>query len=170
MRQRLKVVVFAIGVTTAIVLGLYSLYLAVAHAELAQPSNTADLLRTATASDVGKIETALGALADQDLVYVVLESAELGSDHELETTARKAARSLTDSGMAVAVRQLAGDPDFTTIVAQNDVVRFPAVLLVKKDGGIVLVSDDLNVDRLLLAYEAVWGKTSSCDEATSALY
>ncbi len=168
---RVKNVFFTVTVTTAFALGIYSLILASADADKVQPSTIAGLLRTATAADVEKIEIALGVLAEQDLVYVVLDTAEVGPDPDVEVAARRAVRALNDSGMAVSVRFLGpGDPDFTMIVAQNGIGRFPAVLVVKKDGGIVLVTDDLNEKNLLHAYLGVWGKTSSCDEARSAIY
>jgi hypothetical protein len=169
--DRLKNVFFTVTVTIAFVLGLYSLFLASANADNVQPSTIAGLLRTATSADAEKIEIALGALAEQDLAYVVLYTTEVGPDPKVETAARRAARALTESGMAVSVRLLGpGDPDFTMIVAQNGVGRFPAVLAVKKDGGIVLVTDEINEKNLLHAYQGVWGKTSSCDDSRSAVY
>ncbi len=168
---RLRNVVFTVTVTTAFALGLYSLFLASASADKVRPLTTAGLLRTATAADGEKIEIALGVLVEQDLVYVVLDKPEVGPDPDVEIAARRAARALTDSGLAVSVRLVdPGDPDFTTIVAQNDISRFPAVLAVKKEGGIVLVTDDLSEKNLLHAYHAVWGKTSSCEEAGAAVY
>ena len=164
-------VLFTFTVTTAFALGLYSLFLASANAGKVPPSNIAGLLRTAMSADTEKIETALGVMAEQDLVYVVLDTPEVGPDPEVEIAARRAVRSLTDSGLAVSVRFLnPGDPDFTTIVAQNGIGRFPAVLVVKKHGGIALVTNDLNEKNLLHAYLGIWGKTSSCDEARSAIY
>jgi hypothetical protein len=164
-------VLFTVTITTSFALGLYSLFLAYANAGKVQPLITEGLLRTATAADAEKIEIALGVLTDQDLVYVVLDSPEFGPDPDVEMAARKAARALNDSGLDVSVRLLdPGDPDFTTIVAQNSINQFPAVLAVKKEDGIVLVMDDLNEKYLLHAYYRVWGKTSSCDEARSAVY
>ena len=164
-------VLFTFTVTTAFALGLHSLFLAFANTDKLQPSATAGMLRTATAADSEKIEVALGAMAKQDLVYVVLDISEVGPDPEVELAARRAARVLADSGMVVSVRLLdPEDPDFTTIVAQNGIGRFPAVMVVKQDGGIVLVTDDLNEENLLHAYLGVWGKTSSCNEARSAIY
>lgn len=164
-------ILFIGAVVTTFALGLYSLFLAYANAGKVQPLTTEGLLRTATAADVEKIETALGVLTDQDLIYVVMESPEIGPEPDLEIAARKAARALNDSGLVASVRLLdSGDPDFPTIAAQNGINRFPAVLAVKKDGGIVLVMDDLSDEKLLQAYFIVWGKTSSCEEAGSAVY
>lgn len=169
--DRLKNLVFLVAVTTAFVLGIYSLFLASANADNAQPPNIAGLLRTATSSETRKINIALGDLADQDLVYVVLHTEEDGQYRAEEIAARKAARALADSGMNVSVRVLGrSDPDFSEIVMQNGVERFPSVLTVKKDGGIVLVTDEITDKNLLHAYQGVWGKASSCDDASSKIY
>lgn len=169
--DRLKNGLFTVTVTAAFALGLYSLFLASANAGKVQPSSLSGLLRTAAPADTVKIEMALGALADQDIVFVILYAAETGLDPEVEIEARRAARALTGSGLAVSVRLLGpGDPDFTLIAAQNGVDRFPAVLTVKKDGGIVLLTDEINEKNLVQAYQGVWGKASSCDDASSAVY
>lgn len=168
---RLKNVLFTVAVTTVFALGIYSLFLASVNADKMQPLTTEGLLRTATAGDAEQIEITLGSMIDQDLVYVILDTPEEGPDPYVETAALGAARILSDSGLAVSVRVLdPGNPDFTTIVSQNSISRFPAVLAVKRDGGIVLVTADLNEKNLLHAYHAVWGKSSSCDEAKSAVY
>ncbi len=102
---------------------------------------------------------------------MVLYAAEAGPAPEVETAARSAAQILTDTGTAASIRLLGPrDPDFTTVVTQNDVGRFPAVLAVKKSGGIVLVTDEINEKNLIHAYHGIWGKTSSCDDAKSAVY
>jgi len=164
-------VLFTVAVITAFALGFYSLFLASANAGKVQPLTTAGLLRTATAGDTEKIEIALGVLAKQDLVYVILDTPEIGPDPYVEIAARRAAQALADSGLAVSVRLLdPGDPDFKTIVAQNSIGRFPAVLAVKKSGGIVLVTDDLNEENLLHTYFTVWGKNSDCGAAKNAVY
>jgi hypothetical protein len=167
----LRTVLFTVTVTAAFALGIYSLFLASANAGKVQPLTTEGLLRTATAADAGKIEIALGDMAEQELVYVVMDTQEIGPDPYVVIAARGAAQALGDSGLAASVRLLAsGDPDFTTIASQNSVTQLPAVLAVKKNGGIVLVTDDLNEINLLQAYYGVWGKTSTCDEAKSAIY
>ncbi len=170
-RGQLKHVLFAFMVTTAFALGFYSLYLASANAGKARPLTASGLLRTATATDGEKIGIALGDLAEHDLVYVVVDAPEVDADLDATVAARRASRALTDSGLTVSIRLLdPGDPDFTTIVMQNGISRFPAVLAVKKDGGIVLITDDLSEGNLLRAYRKVWGKMSSCEEAASAIY
>jgi len=168
---RLRNVLFTVAVITAFALGLYSLFLASANAGKVKPLTAAGLLRTATAGDTEKIEIALGGLVEQDLVYVVLDTPEVGPDPYVESAARGAVRALVGTGLAVSLRLLdPGNPDFTTIVSQNGIGRFPAVLAVKKDGGIVLVTDDLNEENLLYAYHAVWGKNSDCGAAKNAVY
>jgi len=167
----LKNVFFFATVASAFALGFYSLFLASANADKKQPSNIAGFLRTATAVDTGKINIALGDLTERDLVYVVLYTAEAGPEPEVEIAARRAAQTLSDSSMSVSVRLLdPGDSDFSKIVTQNGVGRFPAVLTVKKNGGIVLVTDKINEKNLLHAYHGVWGKASSCVDAGSAIY
>lgn len=168
---RLKNALFTVTVTVAFVLGLYSLFLAARNVDKVQQSDIVGLIRTATPADAEKIRIALGSLTDQDLVFVVLEAAEIGADPEVEIAARRAARALATSGMDVSVRILGpADPDLNLIAAQNGVSRFPAVLAVKKDGGIVLVADEISEKQLLHAYQSVWGKTSSCDDAATAVY
>jgi hypothetical protein len=158
-------------VAISFALGLYSLFLAYANAGKVQPLTTEGMFRTATAADSEKIEIALGVLTDRDLVYVVLDSPEVGPDPDVEIAARKAARALNDSGLVASVRLLnPRNSDFTLVVEQNGINRFPAVLAVKKNGGIVLVMDDLSEKNLLYAYYSVLGKTSSCDDAKSAVY
>ena len=168
---RLKNALFTVTVTIAFVLGLYSLFLASRSIDKVQQANIVGMIRTATPADAEEIKTALGSLINEDLVFVVLETAEVGRDPEVEIAARRAARALANSGMDVSVRLLGpADPDLTVIAAQNGVTRFPAVLAVKKDGGIVLVTDEINERKLLHAYQRAWGKTSSCDDAAKAVY
>lgn len=169
--SQLRNVLFTITVITAFALGIYSLFLAYVNAGKVQPLTTEGLLRTATAVDGEKIKIALGDLTEQDLVYVVLDVPEVSPDPGVEVAAEKAAQALADSGLVVSVRLLdPRDPDFMMVVAQNGISRFPVVLAVKEGGGIVLVTDDLSEKNLLHAYYDVWGKTSSCDEARSAVY
>lgn len=169
--DRLKNLAFLVAVTAAFVLGVYSLFLASANADNAQPAKIAGLLRTATSSETGKINIALGDLTDQDVVYVVLHTAEDGQYGAMEIAARRAARTLADSGMNVSVRVLGpSDPDYSEIITQNGVGRFPSVLIVKKDGGIVLVTDEITDKNLLHSYREVWGKASSCDDASSGIF
>jgi hypothetical protein len=168
---RWKNLLFTAIVTAAFALGLYSLFLASANAGKVRPSNITRFTRTATSADDEKIETALGNEAEQELIFAVLYSEEIGLDPKLELAALRAARILTDSGVLVQVRLLhPADADFTKIVEQNGIVRFPAVLVVKKGGGIVLVTDEINEKNLLHAYQAIWGKISSCEDAKSAIY
>lgn len=167
----MKNVIFAIVVTTAFVAGLYSLFLAAANAGRIQPPDVESLVRTALPADTSRIEAALGDATGQDLVYVVLYTTETGPAPEVEAATRKAARALAESGMTVSVRLLGpGESDFTTVVTQNDVARFPAVLAVKPDGGIVALTNGITEKNLIETYQTVWGKASSCDDASSAVY
>lgn len=168
---RFRSALFWVTVTAAFALGLYSLLLASVNAGKVPPGTNEGWLRTATASDTEKIRAALGDLAARDLVYVILETPLAGPDPAVENAARRAARTLSDSGLAVSVRVMEpNDPDFRTIATQNGISRFPAILMVKKDGGIVLVTNDLNEQNLLHAYHRIWGRTSSCEEEKSAIY
>jgi hypothetical protein len=167
----LRNALFTVTVTAAFAAGFYSLFLAYANAGKMKPLTTEGLLRTATAADAENIETALGVLADRELAYVLLDTPRAGPDPYVEIMARRAAQALTDSGLAASVRLLnPSDPDFASVVAQNGISRFPAILVVKKDGGIVVVTGDLNEKNLLRAYYRVWGRASSCEEAKSAIY
>jgi hypothetical protein len=167
----MKNVIFALAVTAAFIAGLYSLFLAAANAGRIHTPDVEGLVRTAMPADTGRIELALGGAAGQDLVYVVLYTADTGPAPEVETAARKAARAVAESGIAVSVRFLRpGEPDFATVVTQNNVDRFPAALVVKPDGGIVSVTNGITEKNLIDAYQTVWGKASSCDDASSAVY
>jgi len=162
---------FTVAVTGAFVLGLYSLFLASVNAGKVKPLTTEGMRRTAIAKDSEQIAIAIGSMIDSELVYVVVDAPQVGPDPDLESAARQAAQALVDSGLVVSVRRLEpADPEFLTIVAKNSIGRFPAVLLVKKDGGIVLVTDDLSQENLLHAYHTVWGKSSDCGGDKNAVY
>lgn len=162
---------FTLALASAFALGLYSLFLASVNANKTRPLTAEGMRRTATAADAEKIEVALGGLTEPDLVLVVLDASEVAPDLDVEIAVRSAARSLGDSSLAVSIRLLnPAVPDFAPIVAQNGVSRFPAVLAVKKRGGIVLVTDNLSAENLLNVYRVVWGKKSSCEDAKSAVY
>jgi hypothetical protein len=168
---RLKDVLFTAGVVIAFGLGFYSLFLASANAGKVKPLAEEGLIRTATAKDDDQIALALGAMIEPDLVFVVVEDPLGPPDPDLERTARLAAQNLVDSGLVVSVRRLEPiDPDYATIVAQNTIGHFPAVLVVKKNGGIVLVTEDLNPEMLSQVYHTVWGKKSDCGAAKDAVY
>jgi hypothetical protein len=76
----LKEVVFTVAVTAAFTLGFYSLLLASANKGKALPLTTFGVVRTATAADTEKIVLALGALAEHELVFVVLDTSTAGID------------------------------------------------------------------------------------------
>jgi hypothetical protein len=167
----LKDVFFTITVTAAFTLGFYSLLLAAANKGKVLPLTTFGVERTATASDAEKISLALGAFARHDLVFVVLGSSDAGPDPGAVNAAGRAARALTDTGTDAAVRLLGPlDSDFGPIVEQNGVGRFPAVLAVKKDGGIVLVADEIDEESLLSVYRRIWATATSCNDAIADIY
>jgi hypothetical protein len=164
-------VLFTVAVTTGFVLGLYSLVLASVNAAGVASEPNAGLVRTATPADADLMAMVLGDLADKELVYVVLDTAAFGPDQGARTAARRAAEDLADSEMITSVRFLSpADSQFTTIVAENGIGRFPAALVVKRDGGIVLVTHDISEESLKHAYMTVWGTASSCEDAGSAIY
>lgn len=163
--------VFTIAVMTAFALGLYSLFLASVNAGKMHPADTAGFVRTATSIDSEKIALASGAFVQQDLVYVILYPADTVPGPKVEKTVQRAVRILSDAGTSAGVRLLdPQDPDYTMVVEQNGVDRFPSVLTVIKDRGIVLMTEEINEKNLLGAYHGMWGKTSSCDDAKSTIY
>jgi len=169
--SRLRKGLFAVAITTAFALGCYSLFLASANAGKVKPLHEEGLIRTATAKDGDRIALALGTIEKYELVYVVVDDPLGSPDLDLERTARQAAQNLADSGLAVSVRRLEPiDPDYATLVEQNAIGHFPAVLVVKKEGGIVLVTEDFSLDNLLDTYHNVWGKNSDCGAAKNAVY
>jgi hypothetical protein len=168
---RLKKVLFTVAVTAAFAFGVYSLFLASANASKVKPLAEEGLVRTATAKDDDQIALALGAMVEPELVYVVVDDPLGPPDPDLERNAQQAAQNLVDSGLVVSVRRLEPvDPDYATIVEQNAIGHFPAVLVVKKNGGIVLVTDDFSPENLSQAYLTVWGKSSDCGAAKNAVY
>jgi hypothetical protein len=167
----MRSVLLGVAIAAAFALGVYSLVLASINADKAQPLTLTGLVRTATALDEDKLATALGSQSEHELVYVVMDTPEFGPDPNVEIAARGAVQALTDSGLVASTRILgSADTDFASIVMQNGITRFPAVLVVKREGGIVLVSDDLSKENLLQAYYGVFGKRSSCDGAASEIY
>ena len=109
-------------------------------------------------------------MIESELAFVVIEDPTGQLDFDLERITRQA-QSLIDSGLAVSVRRLQPiDPDYATVVEQNMIDRFPAVLVVKKSGGMVLVTGVLSVENLTNAYHTVWGKKSDCGAAKNAVY
>lgn len=168
---RLRNVLFTITVTTAFALGLYSLFLASANAGKVKALAQEGLVRTATAKDEAQIALALGSLIEPELAYVVVDAPLGPADPDLERTAQQAAQNLFDSGLVASVRRLEPiDPDYATIVEQNTIGHFPAVLVVKKNGGIILVTEDFSPENLSQAYHTVWGKSSDCGSAKNAVY
>lgn len=151
--------------------GFYSLFLAATYSFRTQTFTTDNLIRIAAPFDTGKIETAFGDFVDLDFTFIVLDTSIQGINPNLEFSARNAARVLADSGLASSVRMLyPADNDFSTIVAQCGISHFPAVLAVKREGGIIQIMNDHSEEYLLFAFNSVWGKTSDCSDDKSAVY
>jgi hypothetical protein len=168
---RIKNILSIIIIATMFATGFYSLFLAATYAGTNQEFTTDNLFRTAAPSDTDKIETALGHFSGQDFIFVIVDTSMPNINPNLEFSAGIAARALADSGLTTAVRFLyPDDNDFTTIVAQNDIRRFPVVLAVKKEGGIIRIMDDHSQEYLLFAYHSIWGKSSDCSDSKSAVY
>jgi hypothetical protein len=167
----LKNTLFVIIIVTMITTGFYCLYLASSSANKTKTFNTENLFRKAFPTDVYKIETALGHFFNSDLVFVLLDSSKSSINPNLEFSAMSATKVLADSGVVSSIRVLyPDDNDFTAIVVQNDISRFPAVLAVKKEGGIIQITNDHSEEYLLFAYNTIWGKTSDCSDDKSAVY
>jgi hypothetical protein len=166
-----KNAIFNVTVAVAFALGLYSLFLASANAGKVKVLAEEGLVRTATAKDEAQIALALGSMVEPELVYVVVDAPIGPPDPDLEWAAQQAARNLVDSGLVASVRRLEPiDPDYATIVEQNTIGHFPAVLVVKKNGGIVLVTEGFSPENLSQTYHTVWGKSSDCGAAKDAVY
>ncbi len=151
--------------------GFYSLFLASSSAGVNQDFTADHLSRTAAPSDDEKIEMAFGQFIDKEFIFAILDTSILGTDSYLELSARSAAQVLADSGLNASVRILyPDDNDFNKIALQNDISRFPAILAVKKDGGIIQITEDYSKDYLLFAYNSIWGKKSDCSDNKSAVY
>jgi len=167
----LREVCFTVLVTAAFTLGFYSLLLASVNKGEVLPLAAAGVVRTATAADAEQIALALGPLASHDLVFVVLDTSDAGPDPAAVAAARRAAGTVTDAGTNAAIRLLGPrDSDFGSIVTQNGVGRFPAILAVKNGGGIVLVNDEIDEEILLSVYWRVWATASSCNDAVKDIY
>ncbi len=166
-----KNILFIVIVAAMFLTGIYSLFLASNLSSKAQTFTTDNLLRTAAPIDSDKIKTALGPFLDMDFIFVVLYTSEPGTNPNLVSSVRSAARAIADSGITSSVRILYPDnDDFASIVEQNDIKDFPAVLAVKKEGGIVQIINDYSEKYLQFAYHRVWGKTSDCSNDKSAVY
>lgn len=166
-----KNLLFTVIVAAMFITGVYSLVLALTSAGQAQSFTTDNLQRTAAPVDSDKINMALGPLLDKDFIFVVLDTSLPGTNLDLEFSARSAARIIADSGLTSSVRILYPEnDDFSTIVEQNGINDFPAMLAVKKKGGIVRITDDYSEEYLQFVYQSIWGKTSDCSDDKSAVY
>jgi len=168
---RAKKVLLTSGTAIAFSLGVYSLLIASASAGKVRPLAEDGLLRTAVANDHEAITLALGPTSGSDVVYVAVDAPMDPPDPEIEQATRQAAQTLVDSGMVASAHRLRpSDPNFAAVVKQNDIRRFPAVLVVKKDGGIVLVTEDHSAENLVRAFQTVWGNRSDCGAARDEIY
>lgn len=167
----MKNVIFGIAAAAALLLGVYSLYLSAANAGRTSPSNIDGLVRTAAPDDTLHIAAAMGEVDGNELVYVVLHADGPGPDPAVDEAATNAARSLSQSGLTASVRFVDhGERGFASLAGRNGVDRFPAVLVVRKGGGIVRVTGDITEEHLLDVYQRVWGKASSCVGAGADVY
>lgn len=168
---RVRATLLTTGTAMAFLLGIYSLVLAAASAGSVRPLAEDGLRRTAAASDHERIALALGSMSGSEVVYVAIDAPMDPPDPEIEQATRQAARTLVDSGTVASARRVRpSDPDFAAMVRQNDIRRFPAVLVVKKSGGIVLVTEDHGAENLVRAFDTVWGKNSDCGAARNEIY
>lgn len=169
--SRVKELLLTAGTATALCLGTYSLLIAAVSAGKVRPLDEAGLVRTAVARDHEKIRLGLGPSSESDVVYVTVDSPMEPPDPGIERATRQAASTLVDSGVVASVRRLMPtDPDFATVVRQNAIRRFPAVLVVKRGGGIVLVTEDPSAENLVQAFRTAWGKRSDCGAARDEIY
>jgi len=168
---RAKKVLLTSGTAIAFFLGVYSLFVATASAGKVRPLAEDGLLRTAAANDHERITLALGPTSDSNVIYVAIDAPMDPPDPEIEQSTRQAAQTLVDSGIVASAHRLRpSDPNFAAVVKQNDIRSFPAVLVVKKDGGIVLVTEDHSAVNLVRAFRTVWGKRSDCGAARDEIY
>jgi hypothetical protein len=169
--SRIKKMLLTSGTTIVFFLGVYSLFLASASAGKVQPLAEHGLLRTAVADDHERIALTLGPTSGSDVVYVAIDAPLDPPDPGIEQATRQAAQTLVDSGVLASTYRLRpSDPSFAAVVKENEILRFPAVLVVKKDGGIVLVTEDHSAESLVRAFQAVWGKRSDCGAASDEIY
>jgi len=168
---RVKHILLSAVTALAFALGTYSLVLASTNAGMAHPLPDNGLLRTAVASDREKIDLALGPMPEAEVVFLVIDAPTAPPDPEVERAAREAARTLVDSGTSASARRLQpSDPSFTAITKQNDIRRFPAILVVKKAGGIVLVTEDHGAENLVRAFQTTLGRRADCGAARDGIY
>jgi hypothetical protein len=141
-----------VTVTAAMIMGIYSLTLAFMNVQWASIT-TALIMRTAT--------------PESNLVFVVI--ANLGECIEDAAAAAKAVQNLSAtppfSDLETSIRYMtADDPDFKIILEQNEIRQFPALLIVKKGGGIVRLVNKLDEKTILDTYQRYWGDSASTAE------
>jgi hypothetical protein len=161
-----------VTVTAAMIMGIYSLTLAFMNVQWASIT-TALIMRTATPEDSAKMEVAIGSETESNLVFVVI--ANLGECIEDAAAAAKAVQNLSAtppfSDLETSIRYMtADDPDFKIILEQNEIRQFPALLIVKKGGGIVRLVNKLDEKTILDTYQRYWGDSASTTETEYSIY
>jgi len=168
----IKKILFMVTVTAAMIMGIYSLTLAFVNVQWASIT-TSLILRTAMPEDSAKMEVAIGSETESDLVFVIIAS--YGECIEQAVAANEAVQNLSAtlpfSDMKTSIRGMTPDhPDFKTILEQNEIRQFPAVLIAKKGGGIVRLIDKLDEKTILDTYQRYWGDSASTTETEYSIY
>ena len=168
----IKNILFMVTVTAAMILGIYSLTLAFVNVQW-KSITTSLILRTAMPEDSAKIEVAFGSETESDLVFVIIAS--YGECIEQAVAANEAVQNLSAtlpfSDMKTSIRGMTPDhPDFKTILEQNEIRQFPAVLIAKKGGGVVRLIDKLDEKTILDTYQRYWGDSASTAETEYSIY
>jgi hypothetical protein len=154
------------------IMGIYSLTLAFVKVQW-ESITTSLIMRTATPEDSAKMEVALGSETESDLVFVVI--ANLGECIEDAAAASLAVQNLSAnppfSELQTSIRYMAADdPDFEIILEQNEIRQFPALLIIKKGGGIVRLVNKLDEKTILDTYQRYWGDSASTTETEYSIY
>lgn len=161
-----------VTVTAAMIMGIYSLTLAFMNVQWASIT-TSLIMRTAMPEDSAKMKVAFGSETESDLVFVVI--ANLGECIEDAAAAAKAVQNVSEtllvSDLETSIRYMtADDPDFKIILEQNEIRQFPALLIVKKGGGVVRLIDKLDEKTILDTYQRYWGDSASTAETEYSIY
>ena len=168
----IKKILFMATVTAAMIMGIYSLTLAFVNVQW-KSITTSLILRTAMPEDSAKIKVAFGSETESDLVFVIIAS--YGECIEQAVAANEAVQNLSAtlpfSEMETSIRGMTPDhPDFKTILEQNEIRQFPAVLIAKKGGGIVRLVEKLDEKTILDTYQRYWGDSASTAETEYSIY
>ena len=161
-----------VTVTAAMILGIYSLTLALVNVQWASIT-TSLIMRTARPEDSAKMEVVIGSETESDIIFVVIAS--YGECIEQAVAADEAVRNVSEtlhiSDLETSIRYMTPDhPDFKIILEQNEIRQFPAVLIAKKGGGIVRLIDKLDEKTILDTYQRYWGDFASTAETEYSIY